>query len=187
MAKALPVYAVNAQGPLAENAPLILHTRLEEMYRFAPFIADPARVDELHNMRIAAKRLRYTMEIFAPCIRSKGFETLYNQVKSIQEQIGEIHDADVRGPLLQEFLDKRAADRPEIRAGLEAVIRGQHAQRASGYRAFVAYWNKLQRQGFKGRFLQMLVSVETQTPTEEMRDDEQTDTDQAEEVGQARA
>jgi hypothetical protein len=190
MAKALPVYAVSAQGPLAENAPLILHTRLEEMYRFAPYIADPSKVDELHNMCIAAKRLRYTMEIFAPCIRSKEFEALYNQVKSIQEQIGEIHDADVRGPLLQGFLDKRRADRPEIGAGLEAVIRSQQAQRASGYRAFVAYWNKLQRQGFKGRFLQMLVNVETQTsetqtPGEEMRDDEQSDTDQAQEVGQA--
>ena len=58
---------------LASNAPLMLHTRLEELYEFAPYISDPTRVDELHNMRIAAKRLRYTMEIFAALLPRQGF------------------------------------------------------------------------------------------------------------------
>ena len=88
MAKALPLYAVNPRETLRSNAPLMLHTRLEELYQFAPFIADPARVDELHNMRIAAKRLRYTMEIFQPCFvgkeASKEFDRLYTQVKTVQ-------------------------------------------------------------------------------------------------------
>lgn len=159
MAKALPVLAVNPGGSLAENAPLMLHTRLEELYRWAPFVADPARVDELHAMRIAAKRLRYTMEIFAPAFSasSKEFDALYDKIKSVQEQIGEVHDADVRGPLLQQFLDDHAGARPEIRVGLETLIASQHKERAVRYRAFVSFWTKLQKQGFKRRFLQMLV------------------------------
>ena len=105
----MPLQAVNPGGSLADNAPVMLLTRLEELYRWAPFIADPTKVDELHAMRIAAKRLRYTMEIFAPAFQnpaqSKEFDAVYDRVKSIQEQIGEIHDADVRGPLVQKFLD----------------------------------------------------------------------------------
>ena len=166
MAKALPVYAVNPQGALAENAPLILHTRLEEMYRFAPFIADPARIDELHNMRIAAKRLRYTLEIFAPCFPGKDFSKVYDQVKSIQEQIGEIHDADVRGPLFQDYVAAHAAHRPEIRVGLDTLARAEQAKRAELYQKFLAYWAKLQKQGFRQRFLQMLVQAEPK-PTDE--------------------
>ena len=173
MAKALPVYAVNPQGALVENAPLILHTRLEEMYRFAPYIADPTRIDELHNMRIAAKRLRYTLEIFAPCFSGKDFSKIADQVKSIQEQIGDIHDADVRGPLFQDYMEAHAAHRPEIRIGLENLARAEQAKRAKLYQNFLAYWTKLQNQGFRQRFLQMLVQAETK-PTEEteaMEDD----------------
>jgi len=160
MAKALPLYAVNPQESLRSNAPLMLHTRLEELYQFAPYISDPASVEELHNMRIAAKRLRYTLEIFAPCFSGKDFEKLSSQVKSIQEQIGEIHDRDVRGPLLSAFLEARGADRPEIRPGLERLIQSQRSERDALYEKFVSYWNKLQKQAFKRQFLQMLVQTE---------------------------
>ena len=168
MAKAFPLYAVNPQEALRSNAPLMLHTRLEELYQFAPFISDPANVAELHNMRIAAKRLRYTLEIFAPCFTSKEFDKLSAQVKSVQEQIGEIHDRDVRGPLLQAFLNGHAAHRPEIRAGLEKLIESQQSERAALYRKFITYWNKLQKQGFKREFLQMLVPLEEGPETEEI-------------------
>lgn len=183
MAKALPVYAVNPQGALIENAPLILHTRLEEMYRFVPYIADPARIAELHNMRIAAKRLRYTMEIFAPCFSGKDFSKIYDQVKSIQEQIGEIHDADVRGPLFQEYVAAHAGRRPEIRVGLESLARAEQAKRARLYQTFLAYWSKLQKQGFKQRFLQMLVQAEAQAEDKENRDDHDSETAGQEKAG----
>lgn len=178
MAKALPILAVNPGGSLADNAPLMLHTRLEELYRWGPFVSDPARVEELHAMRIAAKRLRYTMEIFAPAFggaSSKEFDAVYDKVKSVQEQIGEIHDADVRGPLLQGFLDGHASARPEVRAGLEALIASQRAAREARYRAFVTFWAKLQKQGFKRRFLQMLVTDPAMTPEESVSRDEETD------------
>lgn len=167
MAKALPLYAVNPQESLRSNAPLMLHTRLEELYQFAPYISDPAKVEELHNMRIAAKRLRYTLEIFAPCFSGKDFEKLSAQAKSIQEQIGEIHDRDVRGPLLQAFLDAHGGELAEIRPGLERLIQSQRSERATLYRKFIASWNKLQKQGFKREFLQMLTQAED-LPSEEV-------------------
>lgn len=171
MAKALPVFAVSPHGLLAENAPLILHTRLEELYRFAPFIADPTRKDDLHNMRIAAKRLRYTLEIFAPCFTGKEYQWLSNQVKSVQEQIGEIHDADVREPLFREFVQAHAAKRPEIRVGLENLARAEHDKRARLYRKFLTFWDKLQRQGFKSRFLHLMAEPQIHPNTEEITDE----------------
>jgi len=157
MAKALPLQAVNPSGSLADNALVMLLTRLEELYRWTPFIADPTKVDELHAMRIAAKRLRYTMEIYAPVFQlpgqAKEFDAVYDRVKSIQEQIGEIHDADVRGPLVQKFLEAHVAAKPEIQVGLQALIDAQQDERARRYRDFIVYWNKLQKQGFRRRFL----------------------------------
>jgi CHAD domain-containing protein len=159
VAKALPVYAVNVQGTLAENAPLILHIRLEEVYQFAPYIEDVNRVAELHNMRIAAKRLRYTMEIFSGCFPEKEFEPLYEVVTSIQEQIGQIHDCDVRQPLAEAFLESLGSRRPEVRVGLQKLIDHERANRDAIYTAFIAYWVKLQSKGFKRKLLQLLASA----------------------------
>jgi CHAD domain-containing protein len=161
MAKALPLFAVDPDGPLAANAPLMLHTRLEELYRYAGCVGDESRVEELHNMRIAAKRLRYTMEIYAPCFPGKEFANLYDDVKKVQERIGDLHDADVRIPKLQQFLDTRGAGRPELQPGLQSLIASQTAARKRGYRSFVAYWNRLQTSRFRQRFLQLLVIGET--------------------------
>ncbi len=177
MAKALPIPAVSPDGLLADNAPLILHTRLEEMYRWSPFIGDPDRMHELHDMRIAAKRLRYTLEIFAPCFPDKEYKWLSDQVKSVQEQIGEIHDADVRGPLFREFTAAHADKRPEIRVGLENLARAEQAKRDKLYRKFLTYWDKLQRQEFKARFLRFLAQAQvapTPQPTKEAHDDQPT-------------
>src|SRR5580692_2211211 len=102
MAKAFPLLAVQIDGSLAANAALMLHIRLAEMYRFAKSVDDVLLVEDLHNMRIAAKRLRYTMEVFAPCFLTAEFENLYDSVKNVQEQIGDIHDCDVRVPLVEE-------------------------------------------------------------------------------------
>jgi CHAD domain-containing protein len=177
MARALPLQAVNPGGSLADNALVMLLTRLEELYRWAPFIADPTKVEELHAMRIAAKRLRYTMEIYAPVFetpaQAKEFDAVYDRVKSIQEQIGEIHDADVRGPLVQRFMDAHVAARPEIHVGLQELIAAQQVERARRYRDFIVYWNKLQKQGFRRRFL-MLFAPDPALTTEETLPNEKT-------------
>lgn len=64
------------------------------MLAFAPWVDDPANVEEIHNLRIAAKRLRYSLELFRFALPS-GTNSLINEVKEIQEHIGDLHDADV--------------------------------------------------------------------------------------------
>ena len=64
MAKAHKVTGVAPLRSYHENARIILPQRLEEVYTWEPFIRDETRREELHNMRISIKRLRYTMELF---------------------------------------------------------------------------------------------------------------------------
>lgn len=160
MAKALPLFAVNPEGALAENAPLMLHIRLEELYHFAPYISDPCNVEELHNMRIAAKRLRYTLEVFAVCFESKAYNEIYNPAKEIQERIGDIHDCDVRVPLMEKFLEKHAANRPEIRVGLEKLAEAERLRRNDLYHEFVQFWTGLNKANYRRKFLSFLASAD---------------------------
>ena len=64
MAKPHKVIGVAPLRSYQENARIILPQRVEEVYTWEPFIRDETRREELHNMRISIKRLRYTMELF---------------------------------------------------------------------------------------------------------------------------
>lgn len=94
MAKARQVKNIKCEAPVIENARRIIMVRLEELLSWTPYIDDPVNVPEIHHMRIAAKRLRYTLELFQP-ILGKGTNGLIDEVKTIQSHIGTMHDADV--------------------------------------------------------------------------------------------
>ena len=62
------VRGLDPTGTLADNAERIVASRLAELFAFAPAVLDVRAVRELHDMRIAAKRLRYVLEVTAePC------------------------------------------------------------------------------------------------------------------------
>ena len=62
MAKAKAITYLDTQAPVAMNARLIAKARLAELYQWEPAVDAPANIRALHDMRIAAKRLRYTFE-----------------------------------------------------------------------------------------------------------------------------
>ena len=145
---------------MGDNLALMLHIRLAEMLHFARHIEDPLRVAELHNMRIAAKRLRYTMELFLPYVggaNGKALAGLLDRTKKIQEMIGEIHDRDVRIPLILDYVHKHESKRPEIRSGLLALTEREQAERARIYTDLIAYWREQQGK-YVGR-LSSLVAI----------------------------
>src|SRR5579871_1012152 len=90
---------------LLVNAERLIATRLEEMLTLERFAYDPDAAHGLHRLRIAAKRLRYTLEIFQPAYDS--YSTIGPAIKDatawaerVQELLGELHDADVLVPQL---------------------------------------------------------------------------------------
>src|SRR6185503_3669830 len=64
MAKPRPVEGLDASKRLRPNARRILAVRIDEVWSYEHAVLDPAAVTELHDMRIAFKRLRYLIEIF---------------------------------------------------------------------------------------------------------------------------
>ena len=121
MAKARAVQGLNPQAPTGENASLIAQTRLDELYEWGQYVDNPYHVRELHNLRIAAKRLRYTLEIFADAL-PEPVAPLVKEVAQVQEELGALHDSDVRIALLRLCLGAEDAG-----AGYEYAL--AHARR----------------------------------------------------------
>ena len=64
------------------------------MLAFQQSLKNPEDRLRHHAMRIAAKRLRYTLEIAKP-VYSPALEEILTAVKRVQTLLGEIHDCDV--------------------------------------------------------------------------------------------
>jgi CHAD domain-containing protein len=162
MAKAQPLLAVDPQGLLGDNAPQILYTRFSEVIFFAHHVHDPSNVAQLHAMRIAAKRLRYTLEIFIPAYEycSGDYRNLVEHAKQVQEKIGEIHDCDVRIAQIGEYLNQHIAKKPEIQVGLQSLIDRERRTRHSLYESFIQYWSELQRDSsFESKFVSVIFGI----------------------------
>jgi len=72
-----------------------------------------ADVTTLHDLRIAAKRLRYTLEFVREALgRDAG--PVIEKVVALQDHLGWLHDADVSASLARQFLVEHAGDLTEL-------------------------------------------------------------------------
>jgi hypothetical protein len=173
--KARKVQGLDPDGPLVDNMRRVIEARADELYGFIPAALDPANVEPLHDMRIAAKRLRYLLELSEPLFGSDA-KYAAKAVKGLQDLLGEIHDCDELLPLIDDHVARlRAEDAAAVVAaappdaddldpaltkdaphrgryrGLEMLMVHTRARRDFLHRRFVREWAELQDDGFRTR------------------------------------
>src|SRR5688500_4295627 len=98
--KARKVKKLDPSGPLGENAARLSRGRLGEVVSVARQALKKERAEAQHDMRIAAKRLRYVLEITGFCFGQPA-ETARRRARELQDILGELHDCDVMLPRVQ--------------------------------------------------------------------------------------
>ena len=91
------VEGLDPRTPLRPNAARIVRTRLGELHGCADAALAPDASTAQHNMRIAAKRLRYVLEIVGPCIGEEA-KAARDAAKQLQSMLGDLHDCDLMLP-----------------------------------------------------------------------------------------
>ncbi len=122
MAKAKPITGLDPQAPTGKNARIIAKVRLEELYSWDAYVDNPYYIQELHNLRIAAKRLRYTLEVFEDVL-PEACKPIVKELEQIQEELGALHDSDVMIALLRLCLGGQ--DSPTIPEQLHSDVKTQ--------------------------------------------------------------
>lgn len=98
--RARKIAGIDPAAPLGPNARRIVATRLEELHSLAEKALAPDAAGAQHDMRIAAKRLRYALEIVGPCIGETA-EPARRAAKDLQSVLGDLHDCDVIMPRVE--------------------------------------------------------------------------------------
>ena len=117
--------------------------RLDELLTLSRFVHDQSAIAKHHELRIAAKRLRYTMEIFST-IYSGGLKDQIELMKRFQDVLGEMHDYYVWS---QDLRAHRQEIPAEARYGMNKLLVYLGKQRTSRYRDFVSLWDETKAEG----------------------------------------
>jgi CHAD domain-containing protein len=134
MAKARPIPGIASNSTFREAAADAVEVRTEELFSFADGVLDTADVERVHDMRVASRRLRAVLEVFAPCFPKKELGLTLREVKALADDLGERRDPDVAIQALERAGDGLPApDRP----GLDGLI-AELAQRQESANALLA-------------------------------------------------
>ena len=139
----------------------IIGDRLRRINDASDSIYRPLRPKQLHKMRILAKRLRYAVELFAPCW-GEEFKKAAEEIARFQTSLGELHDCDVWIVNLGSRIKKGG-----LEAGVdfnpwqnnEVVVWLLHhfvKERTKHYCSSLARWHKWKTEGFLDHLNAML-------------------------------
>lgn len=141
--------------------------RCDEVLSHIPALRDPGRVAEHHAMRIATKRLRYTLETFAP-LYDDGLKAEVKALRRLQEALGRLHDCDVWIEELPIFLEEERARTlayfghdaylRSIEPGVRQLLADRVAARERLHASTLADWEKLERDQYVERLLDRLAA-----------------------------
>jgi CHAD domain-containing protein len=154
--KAHRVEGLVPEMELADAARRIVAMRTAELYAFVPEALGERAASAMHDMRIAAKRLRYLLEMVGFCFGEVGGEA-QARARELQDVLGEIHDCDV-------MLERIAASREREPDGFDALAERFRARRAKQFARFTALWGAIEESGLRDRLLATTFSSPTQAP-----------------------
>ncbi|MCA1633894.1 MAG: CHAD domain-containing protein [Acidobacteria bacterium] len=154
------------RGPsFREAGRAVIAQSWEELEKLSLSLYRPLKPRRLHKMRIAAKRLRYALELFAPCWdgTTKAFA---EEVAELQGALGELHDCDEWvaecGALLSAESGETGGgtDQSEARAQRRVAgvwLLGHFAEeRARHYRRALLCWHAWEQGDFAARLVACL-------------------------------
>jgi CHAD domain-containing protein len=99
---------------------------------------ETAPLAELHELRIAGKRLRYAIEIFHSAAAPELRHEVYPGIEELQERLGELNDHIASQARLQRWLADLPAD--DFAAFIAELIVNEHAAATRVHRMFLQWW-----------------------------------------------
>jgi CHAD domain-containing protein len=149
MAKAEDIDVIPDE-PFKRAGARIVRVRARELFEHAEGVLDTRDIERVHDMRVASRRLRAVLEIFAPCFPQTEFKGVLKDVKQLADALGERRDPDVHIDALKSFSKAlSAANKP----GVARLVEELEQRQARGNELLAAELERAELRGLHGRLL----------------------------------
>jgi CHAD domain-containing protein len=107
--------------------------RLRAEMRRAGALYEP---EQLHMVRVAAKKLRYALEVDRELSRSRAMARI-DRIKQLQDALGQIHDFEILLEHTREVRAKMAGTEGQASTELDALVHTLETECRDGHAAYV--------------------------------------------------
>lgn len=137
-----PLACDTSHGPSSQPFDAVAHACLKDAVTSFKKAAraDLADIAALHALRLAGKKLRYTIEIAAPVCDDRLRTTAYPRLQFLQEFLGTINDHAQFSERLRIWRSESSSKR--MRAALQGMILAEQLALADLHSLFLAWWKK---------------------------------------------
>ena len=136
--------------------------RTDELFAAGRNVLDTDDIEQVHDMRVASRRLRAVLEIFAPCFDRGQYRPVLRDVKALADALGTRRDPDVQLDALEKLAARMGG--PE-RRGIELMAEGLRTEQALGNETLAAALQDAEAGDLHGR-LQALAASATDLESE---------------------
>lgn len=159
MSKPHKVKHVSAGNPIGETATRILRTRLREFYSHWPDPQQSPSFEQLHNLRISGKRLRYSAEQLRQLYPDR-LALLIDLLKRGQDLLGLIQDCVTQNSVIENELSrlKRRQSGSKTITALEKLLENNEQRKAQLFLQFREIWMGMATKQFR-KGLKAMVSI----------------------------
>jgi len=118
MAKAREIPGLDGRMAFDALAREAVTVRAEEVFEHAEDVLNTDDIERVHAMRVATRRLRAVLEVFAPAFDPKDHKKVLKDVKQLADALGARRDPDVQLAALEAFAEGLE---PADREGLDLL------------------------------------------------------------------
>ena len=101
--KSWEISKLSCKQDLTSAAKVILNQRLENLLSGINYYFTDISSENLHQVRISLRRVRYSMELFLKCFNRKKYMGFYKIISSLQDISGEVRDLEILKQNLKRF------------------------------------------------------------------------------------
>src|SRR4051794_7900564 len=127
---------------------MALEIRAEEVFEHAAGVLDTNDIERVHAMRVATRRLRAVLEIFAPAFPRRPHRALLKEVKALAAALGERRDPDVA---IDAMAAIGAALTAEDRRGIDHLIAELRDEQHGANAELAAALQRIEESDLRGR------------------------------------
>ena len=113
--------ALNAELPIVDLACKRIYKKYRRVVKAGNLILENAEDEMLHVLRIHCKKLRYLMEFFSSLFARKKINVLIEQLKKLQDNLGDFNDLCVQEEYLLNITKELPATHRQLKKTLVAI------------------------------------------------------------------
>ena len=160
MAKARKVPGLEAGTRFADAAASGVEVRAAEVFDHLDGVLDTGDIERVHDMRVATRRLRAVLEVFARCFPKKEHKRLLREVKELADALGERRDPDVAIASLERVL----AELGDVaRPGVEGLADDFRAEQGRGNEQLAAALERAREARLQERLAKLAQAARVET------------------------